>query len=184
MGKHVRGREALAPSEQSVPVPTVGQVLVRALPAAIMMLAGFPLLAWWWLVNEDSSFWAVMAVLGGNIFLGSGILRISQAPRSRLGKKADRESLQRTIASTAEKGVPPADPSQRAAAGALACEIVEWSLLRVAAAVGFVLTIFVTGVLFWGVLAAAFTFNAMVDARRTRRSWHYLKAIHAAPRTI
>ena len=52
MGKHVRGREALAPSKHSIPVPTVGQVLVRALPAAIMMLAGFPLLA----QNEESSF--------------------------------------------------------------------------------------------------------------------------------
>ena len=67
-----------------------------------------------------------MAVLGGGFLLGWGILRITQAPRPRLGKKAELEPLQRTIAIAAENGVPPADPSQRAAAGALACETVEW----------------------------------------------------------
>lgn len=107
MGKHVRGREALAPSQQSIPVPTVGQVLVRALPAAIVLGAGFPLLAWWWSLNEDSSFWAFMAVLGGGFLLGWGILRITQAPRPPLGKKAGRKSQQYAIASTAENGVPP-----------------------------------------------------------------------------
>lgn len=181
MGKHVRGREALAPSRQSVPVPTVDQVVVRALPAAIVLVAGFPLLAWWWSLNEDSSFWAVMAVLGGGYLLGWGILRITQAPAPRLGKQAEREPLQRTIASTAENGVPPADPSQRAAAGAVACEIVEWSPLRVAAVVGFVATAFVTGDSIWGVLAAATAINSMLDVRRTLRSWRYLKALSATP---
>ena len=184
MGKHVRGREVLAPLRQSVPVPTVGQVLVRALPAAIVLVAGFPLLAWWWSLNEDSPFWAPMAVLGGNFLLGWGILRITQAPRPRLGKKAEREPLQRTIAITAENGVPPADPSQRAAAGALACETVEWSPLRMAAVVGFVLTIFVTGVSSWSAPAAIFAFYAVLDVRKTRRSWRYLKALHTPPRTI
>lgn len=126
MGKHVRGHEALAPSRQSVPVPTVDQVLIRALPATFVMMAGFPLLAWWWSLNEDSPFWAFMAVLGGGCLLEWSTLRITQAPRPRLGKKAERESLQRAIASTAENGVPPTDPVQRAAAGALACESVEW----------------------------------------------------------
>lgn len=111
MGKHVRGREALSPSRQSVPVPTVGQVLVRALPAAIALVAGFPLLAWWWSLNDDSPIWALLAVLGGGYLLGWGILQITQAPHPRLGKKAERESLQRTIASTAENGMPP--PTRR-----------------------------------------------------------------------
>lgn len=164
-------------------MPTVGQVLVRALPAAIVMIGGFPLLAWWWSLNEDSSFWAFIAVLGGNFLLGWGILRIFQAPRPRLGKKAQREPLQRTIAITAEKGVPSADPSQRAAAGALACEIVEWVPLGAAAVVGFVVTAFITGDLSWGVPAAVLTINSMLDVRRTRRSWRYLKVIHTPPRT-
>ena len=184
MGKHVRGREALAPSEQSVPVPTVGQVLVRALPAAVVLGAGFPVLAWWWSLNEDSSFWAVMAVLVGGFLLGWGILRITQAPRPRLGKKAERKSQQRTIASTAENGVPPADPSQRSAAGALACEFVEWVPLGAAAVVGFVITMFVTGDSTWAVPAAGLTINSMLYVRQTRRSWRYLKALHATPATI
>lgn len=184
MGKHVRGRETLAPSRQGVPVPTVDQVLVRALPAAIVLAAGFPLLSWWWSLSEDSPFWAVMAVLGGGYLLGWGILRITQAPRPRLGKKAEREPLQRAIAITAEKGVPPADPSQRAAAGALACEIVEWIPLAVAAVVGFVVTASITGDSIWGVPAAVTAINSMLYVRQTRRSWRYLKAIHTAPRTI
>ena len=184
MGKHVRGREALAPSEQSVPVPTVGQVLVRALPAAVVLGAGFPVLAWWWSLTEDSPFWAVMAVLGGGYFLGWGILRITQAPRPRLGKKAERKSQQYAIVSTTENGVPPSDPSQRAAAGALACETVEWIPLGAAAVVGFVLTAFLTGDPTWGVVAAGLTINSMLYVRQTRRSWRYLKAIHTAPRNI
>lgn len=159
MGKHVRGREALAPSKHSIPVPTVGQVLIRALPATIVMMASFPLLAWWWSVNEDSPFWAVMAVLGGGFLLEWGILRITQAPRPRLGKKAQREPLQYAIASTAENGVPPIDPVQRAAAGALACESVEWIPLGAAAVVAFVATAFITGDPTWGVVAAVTAIN-------------------------
>ena len=184
MGKHVRGREALAPSEQSVPVPTVGQVLVRALPAAVVLGAGFPLLAWWWSLNEDSSFWAVMAVLVGGFLLGWGILRITQAPRPRLGKKAERKSQQYAIASTAENGVLPTDPSQRAAAGALACELVEWIPLGAAAVVGFVFTAFLTRDPTWGVVAAGLTINSLLYGRQTRRSWRYIKALHAAPPTV
>ena len=184
MGKHVRGREALSPSRQSVPVPTVGQVLIRAMPAAIVLGAGFPLLAWWWSLNEDSPFWTLMAVLGGGFLLGWGILRITQAPRPRLGKKAERKSQQYAIASTAENGVPPTDPSQRAAAGALACESVEWIPLGAGAVMGHVITAFLTGDPTWGVVAAGLTFNSMLNMRQTRRSWRYLKAIHTAPRTI
>ena len=165
-------------------MPTVGQVLVRALPAAIALVAGFPLLAWWWSFNDDSPIWALLAVLGGGYLLGWGILQITQAPHPRLGKKAERESLQRTIASTAENGIPPADPSQRSAAGARACEIVEWSLLGTAAVAGFILTAFITGDPTWSVPAGVAAINALLDVRKIRRSWRYLKAMHTALRAI
>lgn len=181
MGKHVRGREALAPSRQSVPVPTADQVVVRALPAAFVMAAGFPLLAWWWSLNEDSPFWAVMAVLGGGYFLGWGILRITQVPRPRLGTKAEREPVQRAIAIAAENGVPPVDPVQRAAAGAVACESVEWIPLGAASVVGFVATAFITEDSIWAVPAVGTAINSMLYVRQTRRSWRYLKALSATP---
>ncbi|WP_144837350.1 hypothetical protein [Kocuria rosea] len=184
MGKHVRGHDTLAPSSHSAPVPMVGQLLVRALPAATVLLAGFPLLAWWWSLNEDSPFWAVMALLIGNFLLALGILRITQGPRPRLGKKVKREPLQRAINITAENGVPPADPSHRAAVSALACELVEGAPLRAAAIVGFVLTAFVTGASTWLVPAGVLTISAVLDVRSTRRSWRYIKALHAAPPTV
>lgn len=49
---------------------------------------------------------------------------------------------------------------------------------------GFVATTFITGDLLWGMLAAVTAINSMVDVRRTRRSWRYLKAIHTAARTV
>lgn len=91
--------------------------------------------------------------------------------------------MQRAIA-IAENGVPPVDPVQRAAAGALACESVEWIPLGAAAVVGFVATAFIAGDSIWVVPAAATAINSMLYVRQTRRSRRYLKAIHTAPRTI
>ena len=80
--------------------------------------------------------------------------------------------------------MPPADPSQRSAAGALACEIVEWSLLGTAAVAGFILTAFITGDPTWSVPAGVAAINALLDVRKIRRSWRYLKAMHTALRAI
>lgn len=41
------------------------------------------------------------------------------------------------------------------------------------------ITSFVTGDSSWSVPAAIFAFNVVLDVRSTRRSWRYLKALHA-----
>lgn len=93
----------------------------------------------------------------------------------------NREPLQRAINSTAENGVPPADPLHRAAVSPLACELVEAALLHAAAIVGLILTAFVTGASTWLVPVGVLTIIAALDVRSTRRSWRYIKVLHATP---
>lgn len=169
---------------ENTPVLTIGQVLVMSLPIDIVLVAGFPLLARWWSVDEDSLGWASVALLIGNLLLALGILRITRAPRPRLSKGAHTKPLQRALAITAENGAPPADPAHRAAAGAYACEIIESVPFRAAAIMGLVLTAFITGSSNWDVLAATLAVNAVLYMRNPRGSWRYLKALHAAPRRI
>lgn len=125
-----------------------------------------------------------MALLIGNLLLALEILRIIQVLRPCLGKKVNREPLQLAINSTAENGVPPADPSHRATVSALACELVEGALLRAAAIVRFVLTTFLTGASTWLVPVGVLTINVALDVRSTRHSWRYIRVLHATPLTV
>ncbi|WHF22309.1 hypothetical protein QJS66_19655 [Kocuria rhizophila] len=110
--------------------------------------------------------------------MGWGILQDRPGARPRLGKKAERESLQRTIASTAENGMP---RRPVATIGGRCSARARSSMEPVGTASR-------RGVHPHRVHHGRSNLerarwrrcNALLDVRKIRRSWRYLKAMHTA----
>lgn len=167
---------------ESITVPTAREVLKRSLWAAVVLVAGFPLFAWWFM-DDNSSGLDVLVVFVGCVLLALGVQRITQAPRPRLDKGADREPVKRALAIALKSGSLPEDPMRRSAAGMLACQHIEGMLLSAAMVLGIILASFVKPTFSWVTPVAVLVTLAAINSVWVWRSWRYLKTLHVGFRT-
>lgn len=180
MNAYAHDEESDARKVESPLAPTPGQVVARTLPTVALTVFGFPVLTW--LVVDSAGevqapWWplALMAWLG----LIAISLQTAQRSWSRLDKKVDKGPLKRAHTLASESGKLPEDPSQRSAAGTLACLRIVTAISATSFALGAILAAFVrpqfpgwTLVVLAGVLAV---FHLV----RAEPGWHYLKALRA-----
>lgn len=167
-----------------VPVPTGGQVLARAVPAAAVLTVGFPALVHWGL-DDSGTARSPWVTFGPALLLGLALIvqRLVQAPRARLDVHQDKGALRRSIGITASSGLVPDDPGTRVAAGVLACTQLESATTIVAGIAGVVAVWILRTETWWAVTAVLMMLIAVVPVLRARRAWAYLDALHAAERT-
>jgi hypothetical protein len=165
-----------------VPVPSPGLVLVRTLPAALMLAVGIPGLALWGLDEQGNARSDWFLLLPGLLVPAALLLhRLTKAPRPDLSPVTELEPLKWDLAVAAESGLlPPRSPAQ--AAAALACWQVEKTVLVCAAAVGATITWADRAVWLWLVLAGLCTAATLVAGRQARHGWAYLHATHSTGR--
>ncbi|KUG56632.1 hypothetical protein AVL61_06130 [Kocuria rosea subsp. polaris] len=165
-----------------VPVPRAGQVLVRTLPAALMLTLGIPGLALWGLDEQGNARSDWFLFLPGLLVPAALLLhRLTKAPRPDLSPTTELDTLKWDLAIAAESGeLPPRSPAQ--AAAALACWQFEKSVLLGAAAVGVTVTWATRAVWLWLVLAALCAAATVVAGRQARHGWAYLQAVHSTGR--
>ncbi|TDL38568.1 hypothetical protein [Kocuria rosea] len=163
-----------------VPVPTGGQVLARAVPAAAVLTAGFPALVQWGL-DDSGTARSPWVTFGPALLLGLALIvqRLVQAPRARLGVHQDKRPLRRSIGITASSGRVPDDPGTRIAAGVLACTQLESATTIVAGIAGVVAIWILRTETWWAVTAILMMLVAVVPVIRARRGWAYLRVLHA-----
>jgi hypothetical protein len=107
----------------AVPVPTAGQVLVRALPVAAVVLIGLPLVIR--LVLDENGdtrtpWWPVpLLALFGLAFL---VDRYAQAPRPRIDQRVGDARWKPAFAAAAKTVSLPEHPEVRTAVGVVACQ--------------------------------------------------------------
>ncbi|MFW3386771.1 UNVERIFIED_CONTAM: hypothetical protein RF648_12250 [Kocuria sp. CPCC 205274] len=168
-----------------VPVPTGGQVLARAVPAAAVLTAGFPALARWGL-DDSGTARSPWVTFGPALLPGLALIvqRLVQAPRARLDVHQDRGALRRSVGFAASSGRLPDDPGTRVAAGVLACTHLESAATIVAGIAGVVAIWILRTETWWAATAALMMLIAVVPVLRARRGWVYLRALHAAERTV
>ncbi len=130
-------------AQQSVelPVPSVGRVVVGALPGAVVAVAGIPLLAWW-LMDEAgdarAGWWPVpvIALVGLVALLG----HYTGAPRPEGRTRTERRQMERALSAVPRKGPVPDDPLVRRAVVVSACNnlaaLVFWGAILVGMALG------------------------------------------------
>lgn len=173
-----------APQTAEVPVPTGGQALARAAPAAAVLTAGFPALVRWGL-DDSGTARSPWVTFGPALLVGLALIvqRLVRAPRARLDVHRDKGPLRRSIGIAASSGRLPDDPDTRVAAGVLACTQLE-SAAMVGAGIGVVAIWILRTETWWAATAALMMLIAVAPVLRARRSWAYLHALHAAERTV
>ncbi|MEX5236001.1 hypothetical protein [Kocuria arenosa] len=170
------------PRTDEVPVPTAGQVLVRTLPAALMLVIGIPGLALWGLDERGNARSDWFLFLPGLLVPAALLLhRFMKAPRPDLSPATELDPLKWDLAVAAESGQLPQRSSAQAAA-ALACWQVEKTMLVGAAALGATITWATRAVWQWLVLAALCAAATVVAGRQARHGWTYLQAVHPTGR--
>ncbi|GEO96819.1 hypothetical protein [Kocuria turfanensis] len=171
-----------APRTDEVPVPRAGQVLVRTLPAALMLAIGLPGLALWGLDENGNAGSGWFLFLPGLLVPAALLLhRLTRAPRPDLPPATERAPLTWDLAIAAETGrLPPRSSAQ--AATALACRQVEMTVLVGAAALGATITWAARAVWLWLVLATLCAATTLVAGRRARHGWAYLQAANSTGR--
>lgn len=115
-----------APRTDEVPVPTAGQVLVRALPATSLMAVGFPL-AVWWLLNpsgEISTPWWPL-VIAALFAVPLAVHHFIRAPRPRRDKRVNPQRVKALLETPERPGVAPENHAVRTAAGVTAIDRIE-----------------------------------------------------------
>jgi hypothetical protein len=165
-------------------VPTGPQVLIRCLSASLLLVVGMSLMVWLFqdvLSGGWRSDW--LATLSGVLLVILGAERLARGSRPRLARRTDRKPLMRALVTAHRRSVLPVEPSQRTAAGVLACQLVESAVMGSSAALGFGLAAVGRPLFPWTVAAAILLVASMIYALRAPRALAYLRALHAAERT-
>lgn len=180
-GRHVNGD---APELASTPMPTAGQVVARALPAAAVLAIASPLMLWWLLDTPTGEartpWWPVL--LGALVALCAVIGRLSQVPRPRL-PQVPSERVRSALVSSSRTGTVPSDPQVRTAAGVTACLRIEAAITGVATAAAALLTALLLPGRPWTSIAVVMGLLAAIHLLRARHSRRCLTALHSGDRT-
>lgn len=169
---------------ESVSVPTAGQVLARTVPAAAVLAAGLPVLTQWALDGSSNTDVAWLPFAPAMLMVVALIVQhLVQAPRPRLDPHADQKALRRWLVFTSASGRVPEDPQTRTAVGVLACGPLETAALAVGGIAGIIAIWIVRDQTWWAVTVILVALIAVVPMLRARRSWRYLRALHAPAHT-
>ncbi|GAA1749804.1 hypothetical protein [Kocuria aegyptia] len=167
-----------------VPVPTAGQVLVRTLPVASVLILGMPLAIQ--LVLDESGetrtiWWLVplLAVFG----LAVLVHHYAKAPRPGFDKRVGQAQWKQVFAAVAKTGDLPGHPDVRKAVGVVACLSIEALVGAVAIVIAFLLCAPIAPAYPWLAALGGPALLTVVYALRARRSWVYLRTLHAAEPT-
>ena len=162
-------------------IPTVGQLIRRALPTSAVAVISFPALAWFLPDAAPELLWflATLAVFG----LLMLVHYFAQAPRPRFNKKVSRVRWQGALSSAPKFRIVPSDPDVRTAAGLAACAIVEGLVVMVAVLLGMFLGELVRPEFPWVLASCGALGVAIGSAFRIRRAWCYLNVLHAGSRS-
>ena len=172
-----------APPTDAVPIPTAARVIVRALPAAAVMAISLPL-ATWWLVDTSSDggpWWGWLLILVATFGLSAIIQRYMSPPLPRVDQRIGQAQWASATATAARSGELPACPQVRTAVGVAACVSIEGLIGSAALLVAIVFSVLILPDL-WAALTPVAVLTVMA-AFRARRSWAYLRALHAAEST-
>ncbi|MGQ1837461.1 hypothetical protein ACT4S2_03275 [Kocuria turfanensis] len=176
--------EQSAPRTDEVPVPTAGQVLVRALPEAAVMIIGLPLVVRFVLdENGDTRtpWWPVpLLALVGLVML---VDRYAQAPLPRFDQRVGEAQWKPAFAAAAKTGALPEHPEVRVAVGVVACQTIEGVVVGIAMVVSVALSALAAPGFPWLGALGVLVILTGINAFRVRRSWAYLRALHTAERT-
>lgn len=171
-----------APRVETVPVPTLARVVVRAMPAAAVLAIAMPGVLWWSSATPavlDEPWWAVLLI--GLVVLFHVLARLVRAPRPGL-LPVPAGRLRSALVSASGDGAVPPDPQVRAAAGVTACQRVESAVYAVAATVGMVaawLLVAESSWVWWVLVLAGL---AVISLVRARYCWAYLRVLRCADR--
>lgn len=173
--------DRVPPPAEGVTIPTVGQVVIRSIPAAAVGLLGLPLLGWFLSADVREGWWFVSALaLMVSAFL---VLQLVQAPRPSFDKRVSQERWSWSLAYVAKHRSVSTDPGVRTAAALAACSEIELFVVHVGIVVGGVLADVIRPKFFWLSLVGAATGGALAAAFRLRRSWIYLRLVHSPTTT-
>lgn len=173
-----------APRTDEVPVPTAGQVLVRALPVAAVLIIGLPLVVR--LVLEENGdtltpWWPVpLLALFGLVWL---VDRYAQAPRPRVDQRVGDARGKPAFAEATKTGSLPEHPEVRTAVAVVACQTIGGVALGVAMVVAVALSALAAPGFPWLAALGVLVIFTVIDAVRLPRAWAYLRALHTAERT-
>ncbi|MEX5256666.1 hypothetical protein [Kocuria arenosa] len=173
-----------APRTDEVPVPTAGQVLVRTLPVASVVIVGIPLAIQ--LVLDESGetrtiWWLapLLAVFG----LAMLVHHYAKEPRPRFDKRAGQTQWEMAFAEAARTGALPEHPDVRKAVGVVTCLSIEGLVGAVAIVIAFLICGPFVPAFPWLAALGGPVLLTVVYALRARRGWAYLRALHAVERT-
>lgn len=163
----------------AVPVPTAGQVLVRTLPEAAVMVIGLPLVVRFVLDENGETrtpWWPVpLLALAGLVML---VDRYAQAPRPRYDQRVGEAQWKPAFAAAAKTGVLPEYPEVRVAVGVVACQNIEGVVTGVAMVVAVALSALAAPGFPWLGALGALVILTVINAVRAPRAWAYLRALH------
>ena len=171
-----------APRVDTVPVPTLGRVVVQAMPAAAVLAIVMPGVFWWLSATPavmGTPWWAVLLI--GLVVLFHVPARLVRAPRPGLPHMSG-ERLRSALVSASRAGAVPPDPQVRATAGVTACQRVESAVYAVAATVGMVAAWLLVAEPSWAWWALVLAGLAVIELVRARRCWAYLRVLRRADR--
>lgn len=165
-------------------MPTGGQVLARAAPAAAVLTVGCPALVHWGL-DDSGAARSTWVVFGPALLVGLALIvkRLLQAPRARFDGHDDQTALHRSIRIASVSGRLPDDPHTRAVAGVLACRQLESAAMTLAGIAGVIASWILRTETWWAATAVLLMLISVVPVIRARRSWVYLRALHGTGRT-
>lgn len=179
MDDHARAATGEPSRFDAVPVPTTGEVVVRTVPAAAVLVIAMPG-ALWWLLDTPSDelrtpWWP--APLLGLLVLFHVLARLARAPRPR-PPQVPAERVRSALVSATRTGAVPSEPQVCTAAGVTACQRVEAAVHAVAATAGVLLASLLVPQPSWTAFAVLAAGLAAIHLVRARHSWAYLRALH------
>ena len=174
-------QEADGATEQvkNLSLPTVGRVLLRALPAAVVLIIGLPIFFWWrYDVLDDHELLGLLLTFAYYMLVILTIGR-TRVPLPEPANQFPREHVGWTLSTAPRTVTVPENPDLRIAIGVAATSRVRTAALTCVAALTAATTGWVHSVSFFLVIAAVLGVLAIVFIARARRSWTYLNKLHA-----
>ncbi|WP_188540578.1 hypothetical protein [Kocuria dechangensis] len=181
MDRHARGADGDATADEGTSLPTARQVLVRALPAAAIMMIGIPVLAWW-LVDAAGGMttrWWPLPLLA---FLGLvGLVHhFAQAPPPPFDRRASNVRWPGALSSAGKFGTVPTDPDVRTTAGVVPCTDVETIVVVAPFVLGGAFALLIRPEFPWSEAITPIAIT-LVFVFTSRHGWAYLKVLHPKP---
>ena len=164
----------------TAPIPTVGQVVARTVPAAAILVLAMPV-ALWWLLDTSSGalrtpWWPVLLL--GLLALFHLLARLARTPRPTDLPPVPAERVRNALIAAARTGALPPEPPVRAAAGVTACQRIEAAAYAVAATTGVLVASLLVPQPAWTSFAVVAGILALIHVLRARHPWAYLRAVH------